>query len=115
MPETLKELLIRYVRADTYSFQDFKELQVDSVGLEGETPLHMACLRGAASDVATLIAGGADVNARTDIGATPLHRAVSGGSLLAVRLLLEARAIPKALALERDFTEIAELLVTYGA
>jgi ankyrin repeat protein len=96
MKEAIEQLLRRYVGENTYSFQDFTELTVNSVGREGETPLHMACLRGAVDDVRLLIVAGADVNARTDIGATPAHRAVGGQNAEILRLLLEAGADPAA-------------------
>jgi ankyrin repeat protein len=92
MPETLKQLLKRYVEEDTYSFQDFKVLEVNSVGLELETPLHMACGRNAMEDVALLLAAGANVNAQTDIGTTPLMIAALENSPQLVRMLLEAGA-----------------------
>jgi uncharacterized protein len=92
MTESIAELLVRYIEEDTYSFRKFTHLQVNSIGLEGETPLHMASLRGAAADVAILIEAGANPNSVNDVGATPLHRAVYAGNLQIVTQLLDAGA-----------------------
>jgi ankyrin repeat protein len=92
MSETLKQLLKRYVDEDTYSFQDYRVLEVNSVGRELETPLHMACGRNAIEDVRLLLAAGANVNAQTDIGMTPLMIAALENSPQLVRMLLEAGA-----------------------
>jgi uncharacterized protein len=96
MDESIGQLLARYVRERTYSFQDFVELSVNSVGREMESPLHMACTRGAYDDVCVLLAAGADVNAKTDIGSTPLHRAVYSEQIEIVRILLAHGADSKA-------------------
>ena len=56
------------------------------------TPLHEAALRDHKETVELLITKGADVNAKTDDGATPLHVAAFGG-----------------------YKEIAELLIAKGA
>jgi ankyrin repeat protein len=90
--ELLEELLRRYVSEHTYSFDGFKVLRVNSVGHELETPLHMACTRNELEDVMLLIQGGADVNAQTDIGTTPLMRAVYAKNTAMVDALIKAGA-----------------------
>ena len=90
MSESLKQLLKRYVIEDTYSFQDYDALQVNTVGRELEMPLHMACRRNAIEDVRLLLAGGANANAQTEIGMTPLMIAVCRNNPQLVRILLEA-------------------------
>ena len=90
--ETLQELLRRYVSEDTYSFSGFDRIEVNTVGQEQETPLHMAVTRQAIDDVRLLLAGGANVNAQTNIGSTPLNRAVGAGDIEIVRVLLDAGA-----------------------
>jgi ankyrin repeat protein len=78
-----------------------KERAVELIGREPElvkayshdgwTPLHLACFFGHPLLAATLIAQGADVNARSDnkMRNTPLHAAAAGRNLDAVRVLLE--------------------------
>ena len=46
-------------------------------------------------EIKALIAAGADVNARGDLGNTPLHCAVVQGHIETVKLLLENGASPK--------------------
>lgn len=94
--ETLEELLARYVKEQTDSFQDFDRLSVNSVGREMVTPLHMACTRDAIEDVRILLAGGANVNARDQFGMTPLMCATYSANLELVNLLLAAGADPYA-------------------
>jgi ankyrin repeat protein len=128
--EELRKLLDRYVEETTYSFQDFDRLEVNTIGLEDETPLHMAVTRDALGDVRILIAGGANINAKTDIGSTPLHRAVMGGNFEITKVLLEAGAdispvdnyggtalsIAKERALRSsEFKEILEMIEDYLA
>jgi ankyrin repeat protein len=71
---------------------DFDRLEVNSVGLDDETPLHKACREGAVEAVELLLACGAHVDARNDIGATALQSAVIKGSKPIVELLLAAGA-----------------------
>jgi len=59
-----------------------------------DTVLHTVCSWGDAEAVATLIAAGADVNAKGDQGGTPLFNAVIGGKVDVVRLLLSAGCDP---------------------
>jgi ankyrin repeat protein len=54
----------------------------------GETPLHIAAVRGFQEITALLIAGGADVNARNGRELTPLHAAAWGGYKETVALLI---------------------------
>jgi ankyrin repeat protein len=58
---------------------------------DGWTPLHLACFFGHPALVETLIAQGAEVNARSRNGMqnTPLHAAAAGRNRDAVRMLLE--------------------------
>ncbi len=90
--ETLQELLQRYVDEDTYSFHDTGLLEVNSIGRELETPLHLACRRNALDDAKLLLAGGARVDAQTDIGTTPLICAVFRLNPKLVKVLLDAGA-----------------------
>ena len=58
--------------------------------------LHTAAEMGNPLVVNALIAGGADPNARDELGDTALHAAARRGSLWAVDALIEAGADPKA-------------------
>lgn len=58
----------------------------------GETPLHIAAIRGKADIARALIAAGADVNATGNSGATPLHIAASRNHIKFVEVLLENNA-----------------------
>jgi ankyrin repeat protein len=91
----LKDLLRRYVEEDTYSFADFEELEVNSVGKEQESVLHIICRRNATQEAKLLILHGADVNAQTDIGTTPLHCAAMNCNIELARFRLENGALPK--------------------
>jgi len=65
---------------------------IDTVGLEGDTPLHVIAWRSDAEAVNLLIEAGADVNAVGDMGETPLHVAISVGNAAMVRALIAAGA-----------------------
>jgi len=65
---------------------------VQSTLLDDDTPLHVACVWGDVGAVDLLIEGGADVNARGDLGTTPLYNAVSFGWVRCVDRLLKAGA-----------------------
>ena len=71
---------------------DCERILVNSRGLEDQTPLHMACRRNALADVETLIAAGADVNAKDSFGMTPLYAAVLTRNLAMVKTLVESGA-----------------------
>jgi ankyrin repeat protein len=55
-----------------------------------------ASTRGATDAIKILVEAGADVNAKSDNGTTPLIQAASNNRLEAIRLLLEQRADPDA-------------------
>ena len=58
----------------------------------GETPLHIACVRGFQKIISLLIAEGADVNARDRRALTPLHAAAWGGHKETVAFLIATGA-----------------------
>jgi ankyrin repeat protein len=87
--------------------------------------LQIAASMGACLEIITLYARGADVNNFVGSVATPLHYAVSSGSMKAVEILLLLGALPDKpdqygyspliAAVMADNLEIAELLIRYGA
>ena len=93
-------------------------------GLSG-TPLHEAAINGDAARIKSLLAEGADVNAKNDRGITPLHLAARHGRTEVAKILIDngadinARdvrgASPLGIAERRGNSEIAELLRKHGA
>ena len=61
-------------------------------GLFGDTPLHVAAIRGDSRIITLLLDAGAEIDARGEYGHTPLHEAVGQGHIEAVRLLLSRGA-----------------------
>jgi uncharacterized protein len=94
---------------------------------DGWTPLHLACFFGHPSLAETLIAQGAEVNARSRnaMRNTPLHAAAAGRSQDAVRVLLEHGAEVNArqeggwtamhAASQNGDVEMVRLLIAVGA
>jgi putative CocE/NonD family hydrolase len=88
-------------------------------------PLHLAAAGGNAEQIASLLAQGADVNAKDGQGRTPLHHAVKSGGKEPVRMLVEAGADVQALdkddvtplhaAAESGNKDVVEILVANGA
>ena len=56
-------------------------LGVSSCNVDGYTPLHVAALHGHSALAALLIRHGANVNARTNQSATPLHLATQNSHI----------------------------------
>lgn len=91
----------------------------------GTTPLHEATSRGDVKLVATLLDGGAEVNAQNGDGLTPLYCAVAEAHVDVVKLLLARGADPSIgdmlgwtplhRAAYDGRTDIAELLLSHGA
>src|SRR5206468_2154192 len=88
--KTVEEILAEYTE-----LPEFSGIQLESVTQKGHTgdfPLHVAVHRKDAEEVASLLAAGADPNARGELGYTPLLVAVSNDLPLIVNLLLQAGA-----------------------
>jgi RNA polymerase sigma factor (sigma-70 family) len=89
------------------------------------TGLHGAALAGNKAEVERLLAGGADVNARDDVGRTPLHFAAEQGRLEVAQFLLskgadvnaedKRRCTPLHLAAQGGHREVSEALLKAGA
>jgi ankyrin repeat protein len=100
--------------------------KVDQRARDGATPLINAALGNQLAISELLLAKGADVMARNSGGFTPLHAAAFSGSLPIAKLLLENGAVledaanksgvtPMMIAVEENYVEVAEFLITKGA
>jgi len=100
--------------------------QFITVGYDNENiNLQIAASLGACNEIVGMFAKGADVNNFAGGVATPLHYAVSSGSMKAVEVLLLLGALPDQTdqygyspliaAVRADNLDIAELLIRYGA
>ncbi|XP_068670016.1 BRCA1-associated RING domain protein 1-like isoform X2 [Montipora foliosa] len=92
----------------------------------GETPLHVAAMKGCVESVRKLLTEGADPNTKDYEGWTPLHEACNHGYLFIVELLLDHGAMidtpggsdhdtPLHDAVTNGRLEVAKLLVRRGA
>ncbi|XP_078726917.1 BRCA1-associated RING domain protein 1 [Lampetra fluviatilis] len=92
---------------------------------KGETPLHVAAIKGDIDGVEHLLKNGADPNIKDNAGWTPLHEACNHGHARVVELLLDHGAFINAPGYENDsplhdavsngHTHVAGLLVGRGA
>ena len=86
--EKLQELFERYEQ----TYTDYGGIEITDVNQEGlgeDRLLHFAASYESYEDVSLLLDHGAQVNAKGDIGLTPLHCAASKGKLEIVELLLK--------------------------
>ncbi|XP_026286770.1 BRCA1-associated RING domain protein 1-like [Frankliniella occidentalis] len=60
---------------------------------KGETPLHVACIKGNVDRIRTLLSANASPNTKDNAGWTPLHEAAIRGFTEVVELLLKAGAL----------------------
>lgn len=100
---------------------------INAVNVDGQTPLHLACLAQAVDTVEILIERGADVNAIYKDGRTTLHAAIVKQSRFwdCARLLLEAKVdvnradnfgyTPLHIAALNEFSFCVMLLLDFGA
>ena len=75
---------------------------LEARGPLGETPLHFSCVEGFVEGVRSLIALGANVNAKNRLGDAPLHDLAALGEVELVRLLLDAGADPLQLSTDAE-------------
>jgi len=106
--KTLQQVLQKYQSHP--EFLGITLTQADQAGAVDDTPLHIAARKGELEDVEVLVAHGADINRRGDLGYTPLHQACLTGQLAVAKRLLELGANP---TLTNELTEtplrVAEL------
>lgn len=69
-----------------------KKVEINSRGVDGDTPLHVIVNRNDIEGAKLLIDTGAEVNAVGDMGETPLHVAVSQENIDMIKLLLTTGA-----------------------
>ena len=76
---------------------DEPNVTVATRGIDDDTPLHLAALRGDTETISLLIEAGAEIDAKGDLSVTPLYQAVMEGHAQAAALLLAAGADPDAM------------------
>ncbi len=89
--EQLKDYL-RSLKEDLPTFEDADFSDISWCNHEGENALHIAVIRNEYEIAKELIDLGIEINARGDLGHTPLHEAASMAKLKFVRLLVESGA-----------------------
>lgn len=106
----IRDILNRYKKLP--QFEDVDLQKADQLGMDEESPLHMACYQGHTEEVREMISSGIDINVRGDIGSTPLHEAVLGGHAEVIKVLLNNGA---SLDSKNDYGETPlELAETQG-
>ncbi|XP_027729578.1 BRCA1-associated RING domain protein 1 [Vombatus ursinus] len=91
----------------------------------GETPLHIASIKGDIPSVEHLLQNGSDPNVKDHAGWTPLHEACNHGHQKVVELLLQHKALVNTTGYQNDsplhdavrngHVSIAKLLLSHGA
>jgi ankyrin repeat protein len=86
------EKFLGEVKEDIPSFEDADFSNISWCNHEGENALHVAVIRNEYEIAKELIELGTEINARGDLGHTPLHEAASMADLRFVKLLVESGA-----------------------
>jgi ankyrin repeat protein len=89
---TADQVLQRYRDEALPEFVELQLRDVNQVGNFGNTPLHVAAVRGDLEELEALLAAGANPGARGELGNTPLHEAVGQGHRAIAERLLKAGA-----------------------
>ncbi|SKA93375.1 Ankyrin repeat-containing protein [Prosthecobacter debontii] len=66
-----------------------KPINVNSVGIFGNTPLNIAATQGNVESVQMLIAAGANINFQGEGGSTPLHDAIEQNNQAVIDVLIK--------------------------
>lgn len=85
---SVADVLKRYREENLPEFSGVELMFVNQFGIFGNAPIHIACIRGDADEVKTLINGGANINAVGEFWNTPLHEAVGQGNIKITKLLI---------------------------
>ena len=96
----IEDVLRKYAHHVEFLGDELKS--VEQVGAFGSQVIHLASFANRCKDIASFVRAGADMNASGDLGLRPLHYAVLGGAIDAVRVLLECRAD---VGIENEFGE----------
>ncbi|MBI3563201.1 MAG: ankyrin repeat domain-containing protein [Gammaproteobacteria bacterium] len=88
--ETVESILTRYSELPEFVGLDLKNINL--CGNFGNTPMHVAVMRGEMSEIVALVDSGADLNIKGEYGYTPLHEAVEQNRTDLVKFLLERGA-----------------------
>jgi ankyrin repeat protein len=91
MPQSLDELL-QSISDVMFPADEGREVAIDSVGYDGDTPLHVMAWRNDLESVRILLAAGAGPNAQGEMDETPLHVAIRQDNLPMISAMLEAGA-----------------------
>lgn len=83
-------VLLKYQRL--HFFEDYVITSFDDPGMDGETPVHIACLTCDPESLCVMLAAGASVDKRGGIGNTPLHYAVMASCVTCALILVQAGA-----------------------
>ena len=102
MTRTLEEVL-QSVSEDMFPDEEGNHaITIDTIGEDGDLPLHALAWKGDVDGIVTLLDAGADVDARGEDGETALHIAIHEENAVMIAVLLAAGA---SLDIKSDFDE----------
>ena len=108
MTDELRKALAKYEWNP--NFQD-DLTSPDQATSEGDTPLHLAAIRGDVEDARIFLAHGASIDRIGDMGQTPLHYAAMQGHMPMVEFLVDQGA---RLDIVSEFGDMPERAAAYG-